>query len=129
MAIEEQVKLVVVRASSPDVETTLGLYPSKKEALPAFRELIGKADTLRVTIEPVDGDRTADNFASYHVGGMNEVQFLDLESEEQPGANGWYWTEKPFIRDAKGIFDAEGVHGPFATEQDAIDNYRASQKQ
>jgi hypothetical protein len=100
--------------------------------LPAFRELIGKADTLRVTIEPVDGDRTADNFVSYQmpdVGGMNEVQFLELESEEQPGANGWYWTEKPITHGAKGVFNSEGMHGPFQTEQDAIDNYRTSQNQ
>jgi hypothetical protein len=65
MAIEDKVKLVVVRRDSPDVETVLGTFPTKDAALPAFRELIGKADTLRATIEPVDGDRTADNFASY----------------------------------------------------------------
>jgi hypothetical protein len=65
MAIEDKVKLVVVRRDSPDVETVLGTFPTKDAALPAFRELIGKADTLRATIEPVDGDRTEDNFASY----------------------------------------------------------------
>jgi hypothetical protein len=65
MAIEDKVKLVVVRRDSPDVETVLGTFPTKDAALPAFRELIGKVDTLRVTIEPVDGDRTADNIASY----------------------------------------------------------------
>jgi hypothetical protein len=49
MAIEDKVKLVVVRRDSPDVETVLGTFPTKDAALPAFRELIGKADTLRVT--------------------------------------------------------------------------------
>jgi hypothetical protein len=65
MAIVDMVKLVVVRADAPDVETELCIYPSKQAALPAFRELIGKPDVLRATIEPVDADRTDDNFASY----------------------------------------------------------------
>jgi hypothetical protein len=59
----------------------------------------------------------------------DEVHFLELESEEQPGANGWYWTEKPITHGAKGVFNSEGVHGPFRTEEDAIANYEASKKQ
>jgi hypothetical protein len=65
MAIADKVRLVVVRRDSPDVETELGTFPTREAAMPAFRNLIGKADTLRATIEPIDGERTDDNFASY----------------------------------------------------------------
>jgi hypothetical protein len=61
----EKVKLIVVRRSAPDVEVQLGIYPTKDVALPEFREFIAKDDTLRATIEPVAGERTADNFISY----------------------------------------------------------------
>jgi hypothetical protein len=65
MAIEDKVKLVVVRRGSPDIEVQLGIYPSKNAALPAFKELIAKEDTLRAIIDPVESERSGENFASY----------------------------------------------------------------
>jgi hypothetical protein len=65
MAIEDKVKLVVVRRDSPHIEVQLGIYPSKDAALPAFKELIAKEDTLRAIIDPVEVERTAENFAAY----------------------------------------------------------------
>jgi hypothetical protein len=65
MAIADKVKLVVVRRDSPDVETELGVYPSKKDALQAFRDAIPNEEFLRVTIEPVDAERNPDNFVSH----------------------------------------------------------------
>jgi hypothetical protein len=65
MTIIDEVKLVVVRRDSPDVVTELGAFPTKEAAMPAFRNLIGKADTLRASIEPINEERTDDNFASY----------------------------------------------------------------
>ena len=50
---------------APDVQVQLGIFPSKDTALPEFRELIAKNDTLRATIDPVEGERTESNFASY----------------------------------------------------------------
>jgi hypothetical protein len=64
MAITDRVKLVVVRNDSPDIETTVGTFPTR-DAMKAFRQIIAKEDTLRVTIEPIEGERTDDNFASY----------------------------------------------------------------
>jgi hypothetical protein len=57
------------------------------------------------------------------------VHYVKLESGEQPAMNGWYWTDDPAVLDAQGIYDVAALHGPFKSEQDAIDNYRASQKQ
>jgi hypothetical protein len=57
------------------------------------------------------------------------VHYVKLESGEQPAMNGWYWTNDPAVLDAQGIYDIAALHGPFNTEQDAIDNYRVSQKQ
>jgi hypothetical protein len=62
----EKVKLIVVRHSAPDVEVQLGIFPSKDAALPEFGELIAKADTLRATIDPIEGERTEANSASYN---------------------------------------------------------------
>jgi hypothetical protein len=56
------------------------------------------------------------------------VHYVKLESGEQPAMNGWYWTDNPAVLDAQGIYDVAALHGPFETEQDAIDNYRVSQK-
>jgi hypothetical protein len=54
----------------------------------------------------------------------DEVCFLELESEEQPDMNGWYWTDQPGIRDEPaGVIDVEGIHGPFKTRQEALDHY------
>jgi hypothetical protein len=61
----EKVKLLVVRRDAPDVEVQLGIFPTKVAALPEFRELIAKDDTLRATIDPIEGERTEANFASY----------------------------------------------------------------
>jgi hypothetical protein len=61
----EKVKLTVVHRSAPDVEVQLGIFPSKDAALPEFRELIAKSDTLRATIDPIEGERTEANSASY----------------------------------------------------------------
>jgi hypothetical protein len=65
MAIEDKVKLTVVRSGSPDIETELGIYPSKSEALPAFEQVKREADVLGVYIKPVNGDPTPENSASY----------------------------------------------------------------
>jgi hypothetical protein len=61
----EKVKLIVVRQSAPDVEVQLGIFPSKDAALPEFRQLIAKGDTLRAAIDPIEGERTEANSASY----------------------------------------------------------------
>jgi hypothetical protein len=45
MAIEDKVKLVVVRRDSPDVETVLGTFPTKDAALPAFSAESGATRT------------------------------------------------------------------------------------
>jgi hypothetical protein len=65
MALEDKVKLTVVRRGAPDIEVQLGVFPSKSAALPEFRELIARDDTLRATIDPVEGERAENNFASY----------------------------------------------------------------
>jgi hypothetical protein len=52
----EKVKLIVVRQSAPDVEVQLGIFPSKDAALPEFRQLIAKGDTLRAAIDPIEGE-------------------------------------------------------------------------
>jgi hypothetical protein len=57
------------------------------------------------------------------------VHYVKLESGEQPAMNGWYWTDDPAVLGAQGIYDIATLHGPFQTEQDAINNYRVSQKQ
>jgi hypothetical protein len=65
MALEDKVKLTVVRRGAPDIEVQLGVFPSKDAALPEFRELIARDDTLRATIDPVEGERANNNFACY----------------------------------------------------------------
>jgi hypothetical protein len=56
--------------------------------------------------------------------GEDEVCFLELQSEEQPDMNGWYWTDQPGISDEPaGVVDVEGIHGPFKTKQEALDHY------
>jgi hypothetical protein len=54
------------------------------------------------------------------------VHYVKLESGEQPGMNGWYWTDDPAVLDAQGICDIAALHGPFKTEQAAVENYEAS---
>ncbi len=63
--IVDKVKVVLLHRDSPDVETELGVFPSKDAAMPAFQEAIAKHDPLRATIEPVDADATLENSASY----------------------------------------------------------------
>jgi hypothetical protein len=63
--IVDKVKLVVVHRDSPDVETELGVFPSKDAALPSFNQAIAKHDPLRAAIEPVEAKATAENSASY----------------------------------------------------------------
>jgi hypothetical protein len=46
MTIVDKVKLVLVQRDSPDVETALGIFPSKDAAMPAFHEAIAKHDPL-----------------------------------------------------------------------------------
>jgi hypothetical protein len=65
MTIVDKVSLVLVHRDSPDVETQLGIFPSKDAAMPAFQEAIAKHDPLRATIEPVNADATPENSASY----------------------------------------------------------------
>ena len=65
MTIVDKVKLVVVHRDSPDIETELGIFPSKDAAMPAFQDAIAKDDTLRATIEPVEAKATKENSASY----------------------------------------------------------------
>jgi hypothetical protein len=65
MTIVDKVKLVLVHRDSPDVETQLGIFPSKDAAMPAFQQAIAKHDPLRATIEPVNADATPKNSASY----------------------------------------------------------------
>jgi hypothetical protein len=65
MTIVDKVKLVLFQRDSPDVETQLGIFPSKDAAMPAFQEAIAKHDPLRATIEPVNADATPENSASY----------------------------------------------------------------
>jgi hypothetical protein len=65
MALGDKAKLTVVRRRAPDVEVQLGIFPSKDAALPEFGELIAKDDTLRATIDPIEGERAESNFASY----------------------------------------------------------------
>jgi hypothetical protein len=66
--VVENVKLIVVRSGAPDVEVQLGIFPTREAALPEFRKLIAKEDTLRAAIDPVAGERTQDNFVSYERG-------------------------------------------------------------
>jgi hypothetical protein len=47
----DKVKLVVVHRDSPDVETELGVFPSKDTTMPAFQEAIAKHNPLRAAIE------------------------------------------------------------------------------
>ncbi len=63
--IVDKVKLVVVHRRSPDVETELGIFPSKDAAMAAFQGAIAKHDPLRARIEPVDAKATPENSASY----------------------------------------------------------------
>ena len=63
--IVDKVKVVVVHRRSPDVETELGIYPSKDAAMPAFEDAIAKHDPLQAAIEPVDAKATPENSASY----------------------------------------------------------------
>ena len=65
MTIVDKVKVVLVHRDSPDVETELGVFPSKDAAMPAFQEAIAKHDPPRATIEPVNADATPENSASY----------------------------------------------------------------
>ena len=65
MTIVDKVKLVLIHRDSPDVETELGIFPSKEAAMPAFPEAILKHDPLRATIEPVSADPTPANSTSY----------------------------------------------------------------
>ena len=65
MTIVDKVKLVVVHRASPDVETELGIFPSKEAAMAAFQEAIAKHDPLRAAIEPVNAESTPENSASY----------------------------------------------------------------
>ncbi len=44
--IVDKVKLAVVHRDSPDVETELGIFPSKDAAMPTFQEVIAKHDPL-----------------------------------------------------------------------------------
>jgi hypothetical protein len=63
--IVDRVKLVVVHRDSPDVETELGVFPSKDAAMQAFQEAIAKHDPLRAAIEPIEAKSTPENSASY----------------------------------------------------------------
>jgi hypothetical protein len=63
--IVDKVKLVIVHRGSPDIETELGIFPSKDAAMPAFQEAIAKHDPLRAKIEPVEAESTSENSASY----------------------------------------------------------------
>jgi hypothetical protein len=63
--IVEKVKLVVIHRDSPDVQTELGIFPSKDAAMPAFQEAIAKHDPLRAAMEPVNAEATPENSASY----------------------------------------------------------------
>jgi hypothetical protein len=65
MTIVDKVKLVLVHRDSPDVETEVGIFPSKDAAMPAFQAAIAKHDPLRATIEPVNAEATPENSASY----------------------------------------------------------------
>jgi hypothetical protein len=65
MTIVDKIRLVVVHRDSPDVETELGILPSKDAAMPAFQEAIAKHDPLRAAIEPVEAKATPENSASY----------------------------------------------------------------
>jgi hypothetical protein len=64
MTIVDKVKVVLVHRDSADVETELGVFPSKDAAMPAFQEAIAKHDPLRARIEPVNAE-TPENSASY----------------------------------------------------------------
>jgi hypothetical protein len=65
MTTIDKVKLVVVHRDSPDVETELGIFPSKDAAMPALQKAIGKHDPLRAAVEPVDAKATPENSASF----------------------------------------------------------------
>jgi hypothetical protein len=65
MTTIDKVKLVVVHRVSPDIETELGIFPSKDAALPAFQDAIAKYDPLRAAIEPVEEKAIPENSASY----------------------------------------------------------------
>ena len=65
MVTGKNVKLTLVRRGAPHIEVQLGIFPSKDAALPEFTKLIAREDTLQVTIAPVEGEPSEDNFASY----------------------------------------------------------------
>jgi hypothetical protein len=69
MAIAK-VKLTVVRRDCPDIEVQLGFFPTKEAALPEFKEVIARDDTLRAIIDTVAGERAEDNFACYDAGAL-----------------------------------------------------------
>jgi hypothetical protein len=53
MTIVDKVKLVLIHRDSPDVETELGIFPSKEAAMPAFREAILKHDPFERQLSPL----------------------------------------------------------------------------
>jgi hypothetical protein len=63
--IVDKVKLAVVHRDCPDVETELGIFPSKDAAMPTFQEVIAKHDPLRASIKPVEAKADSQNSASY----------------------------------------------------------------
>jgi hypothetical protein len=78
-----KVKLVVVQRSAPD--DRFGIFPSRDAALPEFKELARKDDTLRATIDPIEGERTEANSAFFTVG-----QGVDADLCGSTGAAGGY---------------------------------------
>jgi hypothetical protein len=68
MALQDKVKLVVVRAASPDVDTELGVYPSKSQAMVVFNQLIRQADVLKAFVRPVEAEPNEENSTSYERG-------------------------------------------------------------
>lgn len=68
MALQDKVKLVVVRAASPDVETELGVYLSKSRAMVVFNQLIRQADVLKAFVRPVEAEPNEENSTSYERG-------------------------------------------------------------
>ena len=69
MALQDKVKLVVVRAASPDVEAReLGVYLSKSQAMVVFNQLIRQADVLKAFVRPVEAEPDEENSTSYERG-------------------------------------------------------------
>jgi hypothetical protein len=60
MAIEDQVKLVIVRSGTPDIKNEIGPFPNREAAEPYYRRIISQPDVLQVTIEPATGESTDD---------------------------------------------------------------------